>query len=137
MRVRTADLHRDTRTAAELGDHQRVLLHDALVDLQELLGVSRVQRHLQYRRNTQPSLRYLLHYVTGDTYRITPTTRLYTLGLLMKNTNYGRSMEWGRPLYFHPMVSFYLCSFFSSPNLSGRTLDVYHTSTHGVALVRI
>ena len=26
---------------------------------------------------------------------------------------------------------------FSSPNLSGRRLDVYHTSTHGVALVRI
>jgi len=23
------------------------------------------------------------------------------------------------------------------PNLSGRRLDVYHTSTHGVALVRI
>jgi len=28
-------------------------------------------------------------------------------------------------------------SFFSSPNLSGHRLDVYHTSTHGVALVRI
>ena len=28
-------------------------------------------------------------------------------------------------------------SFFSSPNLSRRRLDVYHTSTHGVALVRI
>jgi len=27
--------------------------------------------------------------------------------------------------------------FFSSPNLSGRRLDVYHTSTHGVALVGI
>jgi len=27
--------------------------------------------------------------------------------------------------------------FFSSPNLSGRRLDVYHNSTHGVALVRI
>jgi len=26
---------------------------------------------------------------------------------------------------------------FSSPNLSGRRLDVYHTSTHGVALVQI
>jgi len=26
---------------------------------------------------------------------------------------------------------------FSSPNLSGRRLDVYHTSTYGVALVRI
>jgi len=28
-------------------------------------------------------------------------------------------------------------SFFSSPTLSGCRLDVYHTSTHGVALVRI
>jgi len=27
--------------------------------------------------------------------------------------------------------------FYSSPNLSGRGLDVYHTSTHDVALVRI
>jgi len=27
--------------------------------------------------------------------------------------------------------------FFPSPNLSGRRLDVYHTSTHGVALVQI
>ena len=38
-------------------------------------------------------------------------------------------------IYFHPIV----CSssfFFSSPNLSGRRLDVCHTSTHGVALVR-
>ena len=37
----------------------------------------------------------------------------------------------GRLLYFHPVVSFYLISFFlSSPNLSGRTLDVlpiFHT----------
>jgi len=32
------------------------------------------------------------------------------------------------------LLSFFL---FSSPNLSRRTLDVYHTSTHGVALVRI
>ena len=31
----------------------------------------------------------------------------------------------------------FLLSFLSSPNLSGRRLDVYHTSTHGVALVRI
>jgi len=34
---------------------------------------------------------------------------------------------------------FFLSSifFFSSPILSRRRLDVYHTSTHGVALVRI
>jgi len=33
-------------------------------------------------------------------------------------------------------LSFFLF-FFSSPNVSGRRLNVYHTSTHGVALVRI
>ena len=32
---------------------------------------------------------------------------------------------------------FLLLSFFSSPNLSGQRLDVYHTLAHGVALVRI
>jgi len=35
------------------------------------------------------------------------------------------------------LSSIYLLLFFSSPNLSGRRLDVYHTSTHGMALVRI
>jgi len=34
-------------------------------------------------------------------------------------------------------LSIYLSSFFSSPNLSGHRLDLYHTSTHGVARVRI
>jgi len=36
-------------------------------------------------------------------------------------------------IYFCP-VSFFV---FFSTNLSGRRLDVYHTSTHGLALVRI
>jgi len=49
---------------------------------------------------------------------------------------HGRPMEQGRPLCFHPVVSVFLL-LFSSPSLSGRRLDVYHTSTHGVALVRI
>ena len=37
------------------------------------------------------------------------------------------------------LLSIFLSIFFfySSPNLSGHRLDVYHTSTHGVALVRI
>jgi len=57
--------------------------------------------------------------------------------------NCGRPMEYGRPLYFYPVhgfffyVSIYLSSiFFSSPNLSRRRLDVFHTSTDDVALVR-
>ena len=33
------------------------------------------------------------------------------------------------------LLSFFFC--FSPPNLSGRRVDVYHTSTHGVALVQI
>ena len=37
----------------------------------------------------------------------------------------------------HSSSFFLLSSFFSSPNLSGRRLDVYHTLAHGVALVRI
>jgi len=43
-------------------------------------------------------------------------------------------------IFFHPVVcsSFlFFLSFFSSPNLSRRRLDVCHTYTHGVALVRI
>ena len=47
----------------------------------------------------------------------------------------------GQTIIFLPCDFFLLLSssssFFSSPNLSGRRLDVYHTSTHGVALVRI
>ena len=43
------------------------------------------------------------------------------------------------PCGFFFLSSFFLLSFFffSSPNLSGRRLDVCRTSTHGVALVRI
>jgi len=43
----------------------------------------------------------------------------------------------GRPLYFHAVICSFFFFFFSSPNLSRRRLDVCHTSTHGVALVRI
>jgi len=54
----------------------------------------------------------------------------------------------GRPYIFmvalwnradHYIFILFLLSFFffSSPNLSGRRLDVYHTLAHGVALVRI
>jgi len=44
---------------------------------------------------------------------------------------------WNRAGYYIFALWFLLFFFFSSPNLSRRRLDVYHTSTHGVALVRI
>ena len=48
-------------------------------------------------------------------------------------------LNYGRPIFLPSGFFFYLLSFylFSSPNLSRRRLDVCHTSTHGVALVRI
>jgi len=39
--------------------------------------------------------------------------------------------------YLSIYLSVYLLLFYPSPNLSGRRLDVYHTLTHGVTLVRI
>jgi len=46
---------------------------------------------------------------------------------------------WNRagPTIIFSSCGFYLLSFLSSPNLSRRRLDVCHTCTHGVALVRI
>ena len=38
---------------------------------------------------------------------------------------------------FAPVFFLLSSSFFSLPNLSGRRLDVYHTLTHGMAIVRI
>ena len=43
----------------------------------------------------------------------------------------------GQTIIFLPCGFFFLSSFFSSPNLSRRRLDVCHTCTYGVALVRI
>jgi len=45
---------------------------------------------------------------------------------------YNRADHYIFALRFH---SFFSSFFFSSPNLSGRRLDVYHTSSLGVALV--
>jgi len=44
---------------------------------------------------------------------------------------------WNRADHYIFALWFLYSFFFSSPNLSGCRLDIYHTSTHGVALVRI
>ena len=71
-----------------------------------------------------------------------PTSMTYTLHLITHPFHpiiMAALCNRGGPLYFCPVVSFFFLSsfFLSSPNLSGRRLDVSHTSTHGVALVRI
>jgi len=87
----------------------------------------------------------LFTYLTTEMVPVTPLTRTLASSpvfkcfmywpLLYTYVHYGHPIKDGRPLYFRPVVSFFF--FFSSPNLSGRRLDVYHTSTHGVALVQI
>jgi len=49
----------------------------------------------------------------------------------------GQTIIFSSCSFFFLLSSFFFLSFFSSPNLSGRRLDVYHTLAHGVALVRI
>jgi len=44
---------------------------------------------------------------------------------------------WNRAGHYIFVLWFLLSFFFSSPILSRRRLDVYHTSTHDVALVEI
>jgi len=44
---------------------------------------------------------------------------------------------WNRASHYTCIFMLWFVSFFSSPTLSSRRLDVYHTSTHGVALVQI
>jgi len=52
---------------------------------------------------------------------------------------YSHPAQQMRTLCFRPVVTsiFFFLSFLSSPNLSRHRLDVYHTSAHSVALVRI
>ena len=53
-----------------------------------------------------------------------------------KNFNY-LWLPYGIGQTVYIFMLWFVLSFFSSPNLSRSTLAVCHTSTHGVALVRI
>jgi len=59
------------------------------------------------------------------------------------NGKYTRSVHvimtalWNRAAHYILPCGFFRSFFFSSPNPSRRRLDVYHTSTHGVAVVRM
>jgi len=55
----------------------------------------------------------------------------------VNNSNTDARYGIGQTIIFSSCGFFLSIFFFFSPNLSGRTLDVYHTSTHGVALLRI
>ena len=63
---------------------------------------------------------------------------VWTRYFILRNATYGRPPYVIRQAIIFLPCGFFLSSiFFSSPYLSVRRLDVYHTSTHGVALARI
>ena len=73
-------------------------------------------------------LQLLLFCVASDAYSHTVGFSIATLYIFLW-TPYGI----GQAIIFSYCAFFLSICFFSSPNLSGRKLDVYHTSTHGVA----
>ena len=65
----------------------------------------------------------------------TPWSKNATLCYLWSPYVIGQTIIFSSCFFLLLSSSFFF--FISSPNLSGRGLDVYHTSAHGVALVRI
>jgi len=105
------DLDRSFKRAAQLL-HKTAHYSVLLVEM-STFTISESQRSRYQRRNCTWGCSFLSSYI------------------------YGRPV--GRPLYSTAVVlssSFFLL-LFSSPILSGRRLNVYHTSTHDVALMRI
>ena len=90
-----------------------------------MVGRSQQQR---VRRHAQPARGQVIRrWVTHDS--VTDRFRNLSVVLIVMAALCNRAGQ----IYFHAVVSSTFF-FFSSPNLSGRRLDVYHTSTHGVAL---
>ena len=89
--VGAAHLQYDARTAAQLGDHQRVLEHDAAVHGQELGRVHLVQRQLRQRRYLQPAVYDLPQYAAGDAYGT--------------SQSYRRKGREGKSIYIAPLLS--------------------------------
>ena len=91
--------------------------------------IESVQRYFTKRLFGLSKLSYCERLISLDLDTLEHRRRIYDLVFMVALCN---SLI-GRP-YIFSCCDFYL---FSSPNLSGRRLYVYHTSTHGVALVRI
>ena len=112
-----------------------------------------LQQYTRFADVRRPSIRRCARHVTARSVRTTAPVSSRTLirsslkvyGGWPVHVSTPCSAYYGRPRAGHYIfvlwflsiyLSIYLSSF-SSPNLSGHRLDVYHTSTHGVALVRI
>jgi len=114
------------------------LVHGILEHILESLMPSLRRLHrpgiISYVNKTTPHVFPVIDYTFAD-----HQTYCLTLSFLSMS---GFSYLWppciaDADIIFCPVVSSSIFFFFSLPNLSRHRLDVYHTSTHAVALVQI
>ena len=113
-------------------------LQDALLDAQQrvLKDEGKLKHWHRPRKLTHWLISFLIHCLTLEG---SDSTCLFYASFPLLNFALFFVMaalcsRWGHYIF---ALWFLLSSFFFSTNLSCRRLDVYHTSTHGVALVRI
>ena len=90
--------------------------------------------HMRQLLNTQPTLVFSLHLFPEETFPDKLHGFLQAKNGLIMAALCNRGAIIFLPCNFYLLSIFYL---FPLPNLSGRRLDVYHTLTYVVALVRI
>ena len=124
-----------------------VTIHLAVSAQHPLVTDDRTDRQTDIRQQRIPALASVAR-VKIDQPNKTHRTKMYIISVDCCKVEYNMARHvtmllWspyviGQTIIFSS-CSFFLLSifFFSSPNLSGCRLDVYHTLTHGVALVRI
>ena len=83
---------------------------------------------LYHRQNASTKRKWLIRVRRSESSRRQRSTLFVTLFFMAALCNKRRP-------YIFSSCGFFFFLLFSLPNLSGRRLDVYHTSTHGVALI--
>ena len=125
-----------------VGCHQQWHIHPSTTPLSRCLDThrpwltGRQSFHPDYvQQLTSHQTVWGTDYLQAHTISTHPATNQLAALIMAALCNRGAIIFLPCSFFISSSSSIYL--FFSSPNLSGRRLDVYHTSTHGVALVRI
>jgi len=142
--------HREDLSCSFFGDimDPAAYLHSLLPHLDRRLSphgldpLKSFQKFILARSATAPSYNMVLIITSiksnKPTFPITPYIyRLVSVVSLWSPYVIGQTIIYLPCDFYLSSSVFFFFLLFSSPNLSGRRLDVYHTSTHGVALERI
>ena len=123
-------IHAAGKTEGHAAENTHSLRHFALLEGMDRIGL----RERELKLNGRFGQDCGCHFTSIFLVEVTAGGEKRNLPRIVMAALWNRARHYIFVLWFVSSSSFYL---FSSPNLSGRRLDVYHTSTHGVALVRI